>query len=1056
VGARSAVHLAISARESTALAASACRFGAAGSAPSAHRLEERAGTRISPAVGVAACGMAVALPGADTMKPNYGALAILLVSTALSSPALAEPTLELGDSFLPFVPGLFAYAVDRGTTSDRQVFLNFGDTDLEVIPQMEIAPRNDLPDAKYRVRITLSDSGFPNPNGIVVVNGLRFERNPTDPDLPELQTVVVDELDVSTNTTYTTTEYFDKVTSVTTTGLGNDATLAVEWWDGHEQEMNVAVGIGGVTAPECTGDYLVFFNGQEAVPDWDPASGTCSAGLLAGMRRQNGQLVSNSAYRGLYFGYATGGHDAFFHFDEELGHTNSPTTRQGWLNSLPDGAFFFDSTTATDPHLRSIVIVLQRRSDETVIDTARVLMTIAVGPFGNPLLQGRLAAAENPGAFTQLSPRGLDRLEPTHVVTMPYPIVPAGTQPRLSAAAIGVADHESPSIKVKVSELSNVEYWTEPNPAPAPNDGEFAGHLAYQDILRAARASHFVLERVLDACDGTVNPPACKNLAHIQFCVDDPPDENNFRIAIDRVKTYYDPARPLDALVVGDVTDMNLAFGGNSIEADFTLADIQGWLEASIDPADVRVEWNQPIFDPCTIKPVDRPLTDFLAGSDDYEDWFVCRDLSLHADSGTLADPIPFDIVPDGELIDTPFASPFAVNVTLAGITTDPGEGACGDDWMLDLITDELLAWEADTTAAIEVELMTSPGEDEALNRLLSPFEIGVERVDNPPAGTPPYAVHPLDTYSLSARIGKTASDEHGAQANSVDGLYVPYLTRSSPIEASPYITWFCPLGNSQTCNGLSGFHDSMLESGRDLDGDLFDVNLSLTTAHINQALWAQARRPDHLGSPSWQAELDIGETEIVDRATELGYSDVAAALAPFGSSFGVRYRQEAAPFTRTTDSAPPHLIYATPNIVIDLVSIAGDGTETAIATFLVDVIDPDHQLLLRTGGLAHLDAAWGDLAIFTTTTTFLPGCFDTQPGVSCADHLVTVVGSLLWPSVEATLLDMIEAVPAPQLFDAGQQSTKPRHLKNVRTFVSGHSVNLVADLCNPADADCE
>ena len=928
---------------------------------------------------------------------------------------------------------------------------------------MDILPHDDDPDAKKRVRLTLTDSDpLQDPSGDVEVFGTVYERN-INPNLPPSSAPVSEVVHFYSDGTVTTLTYFDEVTSIETepAGLGVDGTLEAEFWDGHEQEMSVGVEIVDVTDPtECTEGWVVYFNGQEAQPDWDSTTARCTAGLIPGAIKQNGVLVHNPAYRGLYFGVDTDEdeEDSFFDFNNVTGHTSSGSTWEQWIQTLPYGGYFFDVGTVNDPLLRPIVIELERQSDLQIVDAARVMMTISVSPWGERRLQAMLPGTENPGAIAQLSEHGLDRLEQTHAVTLPYPIVPAGTQPRLSQSAIALPEHMSPRIKVDLADLpdADLDYWTKDNPADTPNEGEFAGYLAYQASLSTARGLYATYQIAIKSCKSTPNPPACEAAVKATHCVDSNPKESNFRIRIEGVNTYFDPARTDDALVIGDVTGMDLSFGSSkAILADFTLEDIQGWLQASIDPANIFIEWDKAITDPCVIKPPDVPLSDFVVGSDDYEDWLTCRDLSFTSGPGSLADPVEFAVVQNGEFIDTPYGQN-SPEVSLQSVGADSGIGICEQEWLSTLIEDEIFAWEDDVADAIEVELITSPGEDEALNRLVSPYELGVTRVDNPPPGTPPYDVHPIATYELSARIGKTAPDPHGVKADSVAGLYIPYLTQSTPVNAVPFLTWFCPRLGGQGCDGLLSEHESMLEGGLDPDGDPFDVALSYTTAHINQALWAQARRPDRLGSPNFPVQLEIDDDVVLDFAAELGFQDVVDALSAIGSRFGIRHHQEGAPFTVITDGNPPRFLYMTPNLVVEVLSLADDGTENVVAKFLVDVIDRELQLSFSEGGAPYLDAQWGELAVLSMTSTFLPECNDTIDPGSCSDHLRAVVGGLLRPSVEASLLDMIETAPALQLFDSGQESGKPRYLKNVRTFLLNQSVALVADLCNPeAEGDC-
>ena len=235
-------------------------------------------------------------------------------------------------------------------------------------------------------------------------------------------------------------------------------------------------------------------------------------------------------------------------------------------------------------------------------------------------------------------------------------------------------------------------------------------------------------------------------------------------------------------------------------------------------------------------------------------------------------------------------------------------------------------------------------------------------------------------------------------------------------------------------------------------------MSITYTTAHLNQALWAQARRSDRLGSPNAKARTDISTTAIVDLATAAGYTDVTSALAPFGSSFGIRFHQQGAPYTSIGDNfgqLGPFLVYVVPNIIVELVSIAPDGAETVLAKVHVDVVDRDHQRSSSTGGEPALTAAWGLPLVISVTSTFLPGCDGARSGPSCNKNLLAVLGALWWPRVQDELLDLIEQAPGLHRFDAGQEAPQVRHLKNVRSFKADQAITLVGDLCRPGTAGC-
>ncbi|MBL9026015.1 MAG: hypothetical protein JNL21_27735 [Myxococcales bacterium] len=985
----------------------------------------------------------------------------LLLVTFVSGHAFAEPRIELGDSFLPFFPGLLGYGRERGSVSSHRYYPEFGVTTVEVDPGLDTVDHDDSPDTKYRVRITLSDDDpNGNPSGDVHVSGVQYEHIPGSYNLPPILTPVSETLHFVTNGAMTTSTYFDEVTSISTTGLGIDAVMDVEWWDGHEQEMDVGVGIADIASEEeCETGWLVYFNGQEAVPDWDSETSRCGASLIAGATVVDGERAPGP-YRGMYFGLDVDDdeNDAFHHHDL-LGHTPLSTTWQSWLGQLPYRGYFFDIDLddANDTHVRPILVQLERQSDLAIVDTARVMLTIAVGPQGLPVLKGMLPGVQNPGAIGYLTPRGLDRLEPTHAATLPYPIVAGGKQPRLSQGAIDVAPHTSDEIDVNLSDLSesSLAYWTEPNPAPEPNSGEFAGYLAYRDILAEAKVMKSAFDYLKKACSTTPNPALCEISLRTTHCVDRKPTTSDFRIRIEGIDTYFMPSRVDDALGIGDVSAMDLEFEDDQITADFRLDDIHGWLEASIDPSLVSIEWDKGLLDPCILWPSSRRLSDYVDDTDDRDGWLSCQNLEFNAASGTLGAPIAFDVRADGESIETPFA-PGTPDVSLAGVTANVDSGICAEDWLHDFLESEILAWEADIEDTIAVELKTVPGEDEALDRLLAPYELGIERVDTPPPGTSPYDVHPLATYDLLASIGSTTSDAVYAHCNAADGLYVPYLTQSTPRDSNPYLFWYCPVASGQTCNGLAGAHEPMLTGGVDQLGHPFDVGVSYTTAHINQALWAQARRPDRLGSQNERARLVVEPDAIGELADLMGHTDVADALDAIGTDFGVRFHHDGAPFIVLTDgSEETRLIYVTPNLVVELVSLDAESNETVVAKFLVDVIDQDFQLRLARGGDSALDAAWGNVDVFSTTSTFLPSCFDERGAESCDGHLRQIVGSLLWPELQARLLDMIARMPALQLFDAAGESGRPRHIGNARTVLANQEVLLLGDLCVPGAPGC-
>ena len=453
---------------------------------------------------------------------NAGTGALTEVGTAvLAGDEPKSPVLSLQDVFIPFAPPLFGYDLDGGTTSGRTVIEDFGITLTDVGLRLD-TNHEDVPDLKMRVRIKL-EANVPgnNPGGDIVVHGMTYEHDHDDPnDTPFMQPQQA-ELHFATNQTLTTAEYFDEVTSIETTGLDADATMTVEWWNGHEQEVGVGATIANIAdESECEQDWRVYFNGQRAVPDWDPTASRCRASLIPGAIMVDGMRVSNSAVRGLYLGIDEDidAKDSYHHFRED-GHTSSPSTYQDWITSLSSGSAFFVSSGPFETWVRPIAVELERQSDLQVVDAGRTMMTIARDPNGLRSLTAMAGTTEVSGAIAQLSPRGLSRLEPTHQDTMPYPIVPNGTQPRLSQSAIALNEHRSPVIKVDLRDLpeDDKDYWTEEDTTVTE---QFPGLLAYQAILGDARLINFTLQKILlPGCNGNA---ACRQALTVHGLDQDP------------------------------------------------------------------------------------------------------------------------------------------------------------------------------------------------------------------------------------------------------------------------------------------------------------------------------------------------------------------------------------------------------------------------------------------------------------------------------------------------------------------------------------------------------
>ena len=965
-----------------------------------------------------------------------GILFFALVFAALTSTtARADPEIYGDDAFIPFDYSETGYQVDGGQSLTSVLFLDFGVTNLVVSPNLIVTPQFDLPDQKRRARVTLSQTTLTiPPSGDVLVEGLVHNFNETTNQWITLP--VSETLSFVTRGTKLTTTYFDEITQVSTTGLGADSALTVGLWAGAEQMIHAVETITDVDQTTCA-DYQVKFNTQVAQADWDIATEQCIAELE------------------VYFPILPG-EEA----DEFIGHPGGIESWDEYVDELGRLGLYFDVDTTSDTFIRPLLASLIETSSGRVLDQRRTLFTLPEDPFGNPLLRSRTFVAPlDAGAHLQLTPTGLDAMEDTHEVTLPFPNFVNGN-PQQSATAIEQSAQTGSTPDPMRFVLGDNDYFRLSN---APGT-EFHGHLAFVEIRKQARKEFKKFVDDMLECSTKPNPllaAACAANETAEHCVRTPPRARDFWVEVSALTTFYDPAHPEDALTVSHASDMDLEFGNDEIIADFFIDGIHGWLRGEIDPADVTIRYRKAPGDPCTVEPAPVVLSDFTQNAEDYENWFVCDAMEFEALQGRPATPLKFGFDNQGESFTTPYTST-PVTFFLSGLSADGGPGTCGESWMHDLMEQEVLGWAGVTGTVIAATWALPGGHEEAMNRLLAPMELGVEAVDVVPEFTDPYSVHPLERYSLLAEIGPSSADTLGIYADAVDGFYLPFMSKSEVEESLPYLVWFCPAGPNQACDGSADAHAGPFAAGFDLDGNQFDIGMTLSTAHINRALYAQARRPEYLGSPFAPRIVDIAESALLDQANAFGYYELADALTAAGGEFEISLVHKGAPYTRITDPRE-NLIYVMPNLQVEIRAIETDQTRTTVANILIDFIENNLSLEFGTGGQSRLAAAWTDLNIRAMTTQFLQDCYGeyvSEPSanpitMSCAQQLQVVVSSLVQAAIEDALLEIVTTLPTPQYFDVTGLSDWPLELTNPRTVKLNQSVNFLANFCATQGTDC-
>lgn len=954
----------------------------------------------------------------------------------LAAPAVAAPSLSGGDeAWAPFHTGTLSWSSDAAALT----LVRNG-----VVPAaLSSLPPGPYPTAPLRVTID-PEPLFGDPDVVVeVCEGLTCH----DVTLG-YNDVTGDILHPYGAPTWVSAE---DVNGVLWTG-----TVKVEWLLGHQQEAYGTLVVDDLTQAECdSGDYRVFGNGQPLEMGWCSADNACRA--WAGAPPPALSCSGGSTAHGVYFPWQGGddlsGQPLYDHYlwrtwypwvdfaDGELPTANYFTT---WSQqALPYGGAYFNPSgidLLVRPLLFELASIDPVTGDETVVDRSRVLYyderydTFAW--FG--------ALKFVPGAYAQLTPYGLDELEQPHVEVLPYPSAD-GFDTRLSDRALlepwtswgtfgGNATYEL---------TTDDTYWTEPNP-----DGsgvEWQGHLAYAEILELAQDEH---QAYLDDMLTCGTDLACQAVAAAEHCVKWPPGPADFKVVVNGIETRFDHAQPLP-MTSGLASSVDLSFlDTDAIAAHVEVADVHAEIEGDL-LLFTKVAFEVGPENACVpvvgvTHPSARWLEDFDAGAVDRDDWLTCPAMDLHATSAE--GDLEFGVSRSGEAI---AVAPGTGAFQLPVVTVDTSDGGtCAETWIADEVAPEVEAWAPTAETVFTGAWLETPSQEEALERLLSPLDLGIEDVLASPSPSLPYEVYPFEYMTLGAPINAAAADTIFFGTHSVHGLYAPYLTNVQPTVSVPS-GWQWPCLRLGTDCGAPWAHDDALTSGTDPDGLPFDVSLDVRPEYINQVLWAQTPHADMLGQLGAPHLLAMGPTELHDAAAAQGLTEATAFLAGYPGGLEIELYATTSPYVWLPDVDPYQITLLAPNVVVELQdAVSGD----LVARFVLDVWDED--LSLKWGGVADktLLPALSKPQSTLTTVTLPNGCegalrSELAASGTCEGELASLVDAEVVAYVEATLLDMLRALPAPKVWDTAGESTTLRLLTNRRYDRNGEGVRFLVDL---------
>lgn len=817
-------------------------------------------------------------------------------------------------------------------------------------------------------------------------------------------------------------------------GIAWCTTPTIDWRVGHEQELPYVGVIEGLDQAACeSGAYDVAVNSHRGELTWCPAEGACMAHVGRGTVTPSGCTLEGTG-RGVYFPVASkqGPHpeqDGVFWYDGYPQHdfeqaTGNPIGSR-WaqaMGRLPyHGALFDTASSADDHYVRYLLAELRHIDDEgetQVLDRSRTTYY-----FQGVSRLDRAMSWHGPneyvaGAWSALTPNGLAALAPVHESTLPYPSAEAFVG-RFGAQGVAVIEEPLPT-RAEHRLTAADDYWVDPR-------SDWQGAAAYQSALNKA-TNQFLLKKALEKCANTAANPttaaACAASAAL-ICVDEKPAADDFVIRVDAVDLTID-TRANPAFDIDGVSGTQLAFGNTSLRIDTSLQldGLTAVLQGDLLPH-TTVAYDAGALCATAPKVALADATDWTL--DDPEGWGTCYDLetagSMHAD-------VDFDLSVGGlEHIDVSFASS-QLNWIGTPLHDASRGGTCSERWLQRRVRNAMPAYDAEIERLVEEAWVASPSQDEALDRLLSPLEIGMEY--EPAIGDEVLArpLYDMPWYRLSAVINADASNRVPFVSHPSRGLLVPYFTRAVPEEPTPKSAWWkwaCFSLSDDCPTQIGGWQHLRAPTPTNIAGQAFDVAMHERTAFVNQRLWAQSHHPELLGHAGNRHELAFDAKAFTDGMYAAGFR----SLADYGELRAELYAT-VPPFVHAVGDEAGFdsiLFFAAPQMVVELVDPASKDEEP-VARFLLDVFDRNVDLAGVDGD--RMQSAFSPQKKFLITTVHFPeGCTGTlQTSLggqgTCEEQLRGLVAAQIHGEVEGLLLTALDNSPMPGVWDAAGEAQTP------------------------------
>jgi len=929
------------------------------------------------------------------------------------------PHFRNSQAFLSFRASIPGWGLDEGVRVGKKIIQDFGlshRTDY-----LDIQVGSSYLDKKYPARVEVPPiAGL---EGEVTVFGIYFIDSP---GLNEIQTSATVTIDPTGKVL--TPPIFHRLDRIEAIGFTQNTELTVSIWKGSEQLLSMQGIIDGLSREECLGGkYQVTVNGSLGKLEWSKVS----------------PFTSEMACKGYGKGYFP---VLPFQETDNIAMPSDYFNWSGFINSVAHSVYFL-TVSELDHGVRPLTMSLIDTEINKVIARKRNLYYLEETAFGDPFLTPQEPSAAIPDAFAQLSPLGLDQLEPLHTSVLPYPLGNEGERKRLSESFL-----QSPG-RTKTTNLSftigDSKKWTNP-------DTKWAGSRAYHAIFNDIMARYLRYKIAKEACELIPDPieqAACLLVNEITSCVKTRPRSSEFDVHVNSIYTEPSKLHPIDALTIDHVSNLNLSYSGDNINALLTLNDILGYIDGHIDPSAVSVKYSG--GSACAAIIPAEEVSNHLHGEED--PWFSCKEMTLFsplAPSNTMEfSPMVYPSYKEG--ISIAWANnPFFTTVLPIATATS----TCLESWLVNDAQLAVLDWHNTFDELISNDWKLMPGQNEALERLLSPLNLGVETASSTSSLIQPYDVHPNPFYDLKAEIGSLAAETNlfGVYTNA--GLYVPYISTAFTTEgfrANDF--WLCP-AQAGICNdGL--YWRKPIEDAIDNKGNPFSIALVLTTAHLNHAMQAHVGHSERFGTSENPIESGKNLSDLLDIASAKGRTSVVDALSSL-QEVGIRYYSAGVPFTRNTDFQKL-LIYTVPNTVVELYD-SYDPNQPVLARFVVDMADFNLKLDLNKTAEAMLAAKEGNLLKSMVSLDLFEDCFDRADSsgnpleLSCDSLLTNTVLDAIELQLKLRALAMVSSVFAPQMFDSAAEGNPAVTVHRRRHDYINQQLYMFGEFCSSTGTPCE